>query len=364
MRTTQLTDLYQSEGPFASVTLDVSLGNESGPHELELRVRAACEELEEAGADEAVVKAVSERLGEPVTEAAPVGRVVVANASGVLLDQRMHTRVDDPQVAWGPLPRLSAWVEYEDGTTPFVLAVVDHEGGDVGVYTSDVPDPVEESSPGGETHHVHKVPTGGWSALRYQHTVENVWKRNAEAVVDEIVGQVRKGPRLVLLAGDPHSVAEVSAALEDGPAEVVHVKSGARSQDGGDDAMQQAIREALMEHTVARRLDMTHRLKDRLGTGEAVAVGVADVADAFVRGQVDTLLIDPAAAAEHTIAPADHPGLVLGPVEPGGDVPADQALIAAAALTGADVSVSRRATLGGSPVAALLRWDQPAEGTA
>jgi hypothetical protein len=37
--------------------------------------------------------------------------------------------------------------------------------------------------------------------------------------------------------------------------------------------------------------------------------------------------------------------------------------VAAACLTDADVVVSRASTLGGAPVAALLRWDQTAQGT-
>ena len=49
MRTTQITDLYQSKGPFASVTLDVSRAAENAHREHELRVRHATAELIDAG---------------------------------------------------------------------------------------------------------------------------------------------------------------------------------------------------------------------------------------------------------------------------------------------------------------------------
>jgi hypothetical protein len=39
-------------------------------------------------------------------------------------------------------------------------------------------------------------------------------------------------------------------------------------------------------------------------------------------------------------------------------VRADQALIAAACMTDADIAVATAATMGGAPVAALLRWNQ------
>ena len=364
MRTSGLAGLYAEPGPFASVCLDVSRDTAAGPHEHDLRLRAARETLTEQGADDAVVELVTAQLTEQVSEPAPVSRVVVANAGGVVFDEIMHTRLEQPVVSWSPLPDLGTWIEHEDGTTPFVLAVVDHEGGDVALYTSDVPDPEREESVGGETEHVHKVPTGGWSSLRYQHTTENVWQRNADAVADEIESHIRSGYRLVLLAGDPRSCADVLQALGDTKAEVVQLGTGSRAADGGEEAFQQAIREALLEHTVARRLQLSHDLKDRLGRDSGAVTGARDVANAFVRGQVDTLLLDPAAAAELTVVPDEHPGLVLGSAPLDQPLRADQALIAAAALTGADVSVSRRSTLGGSPVAALLRWEQAAEGTA
>jgi Bacterial archaeo-eukaryotic release factor family 2 len=363
MRTARLADLFQHEGPFASVTVEVDHASENGAHEHELRIRAASEQLIEAGADGATVQAVVDRLGEQVSEPAPVSRTVVACHGEVVFDEVVHGAVEQPIVSWGPLPDVGPWVEHQDSSIRFVLAVVDHEGGDIGIYTSEVPEPEEESTAGGETHHVHQVPTGGWSALRYQHVTENVWKRNADAVAEEIVSHVRTGPRLVLLAGDPQSRALVMDALEGAPADVVQLESGSRAQDGGDEALRRAVREVLMDHVVSRRLERARELKDRLGRGEAVATGVRDVADAFVRGQVETLLLDPQPAAELTVTPQDHPGLSLGAAQVDEPVRADQALVALAALTGAEVALSPRAALGGSPVAALLRWHQSAEGT-
>src|SRR3712207_8921465 len=52
-------------------------------------------------------------------------------------------------------------------------------------------------------------------------------------------------------------------------------------------------------------------------------------------------LLDPSAAADLTLTPGDHPGLVLGTAPVDQPLPAGQALVAAAALTGADVRVSR-----------------------
>lgn len=360
MDATRLGRVYQQGGPFASVLLDVSRDTETANQQVDLRVRAAEEDLAAAGAPDSVVVPVGERLREPVDTPAPVARMVVANASGVVFDEVAHQRVDQQVVSWGPLPDLGRWIRLAERNVRFALALVDHEGGDVAVYNSDVPEPVTETTAGGETYHLHHVPFGGWSQLRYQHETENVWKRNVEAVVEELESVVTAGTRLVLIAGDPRSVGQVTEGLEKSEATIVRLESGGRAVDGGDEAQRAAIREALLEYTVAQRMELVHRLKDRLGQGFAVATGARDVADAFVRGQVETLLLDPDEAATIELAVQDHPGLDLG-VEldnDGASARADQVLIAAAARTGADVTALPKTAIGGTPIAALLRWDQ------
>jgi hypothetical protein len=365
MHLNAFTDLYESAGPFASVLLEVGHQTETGAHEHELRLRAAREHLADQGAPPSIVESVSERLREQPDGPAPAARLVVAGPDGVLHDELAHFQVDDPVATWAPLPDLTDWIAHRDGAVTFVLALVDHEGGDVALYDSDVPEAQEEAAVGGETRFVHQVPVGGWSALRYQHTTENVWARNAEAVVAEVKGHLRRGHRLVLLAGDPQSRGMVRAGLEDTEAEVVELDSGTRSEDGGDEALQQAVREALMAQAVSRRLAVAHELRDRLGRAYAVATGVRDVADAFVRGQVQTLVLDPTSTREQEVQLAEHPGLQVGSVALGEDerLRADQLLVAASVLTDADVTVAAPAALGGASVAALLRWHQDAEGT-
>ena len=357
MRTHTFRDLYDSKGPFATALVDVSHDSETGAQAHELRVRAAIDELTRLGAPQEVVAAVAERLGEQVSQPAPIARLVVASPDGVRYDEVATLRVDQPVATWAPLPDLGTWIGHRDSVVTFVLAVVDHVGGDVSVHVSDAPQAEEESSVGGETQFVHQTGVGGWSALRYQHSTEKVWKENANAVVEEITSHVRAGHHLVLLAGDPQSLGLVREGLESLPATVVELSSGSRAEDGGDEAMEQAIREALTEHVVTRRVSLVHDLQERRGRDYAVATGIDAVAEAFVRGQVETLLIDPNAAAETTLDIASHPGLELGAESFDGPVRSDLALVAAAVLTDAAVSVASQRTLGGVPAAALLRWD-------
>jgi hypothetical protein len=366
MKTTELSPLLTAPGPYATVFVDVSEDSENGRHEHELRAREACDRLREQGADERVLEAVSERLNEQVDRPAPAARLVVATSDGFAYDETATARVGRTVATWDALPDLGAWVTHRDAAVSFVLALVDHEGGEVTLHHSDVPEPQAQIEAGGEVQFVHKVPTGGWSALRYQHTTQEVWRRNADAVVEEIERLVMLGHRLVLLGGNPASVSLVRGALPHGPgskATLVELPTGTRAEDGGEEALQEAIREALLTHVVERRTALADRLREALGRGSGALTGVREVADAFVQGQVETLLLDTAALAEHRLDPAAHPGLEFGGNEVSGEVRADEALIAAAVLTDADIVPLPAAALGGAPVAALLRWTGSGEGS-
>jgi len=310
------------------------------------------------GAPEAVVDQVRERLLPSTHLPAPVSRCVVASANGVLLDELTSRHRPQSTATWAALPDIGDWMADEDSTVPFVLALADHEGGDVRSYRSDAFTPDEDTSVGGETEHEHKFHGGGWAHLRYQHNTENVWRRNAADVVDEIQRQVAEGTQLVLLAGDPRSCQQVRELLGDVRAEVIQLETGGRNADGGEEALETAIDEALYGAVVSKKLAEVHQLQERLGRDDAVAIGIDDLTDAFVRGQVAELLIDPARAREFELQPARHPGLALGVISglPAA-VPADQALIAAAAVTAADVVITRAGTLGDAPAAGLLRWN-------
>jgi hypothetical protein len=364
MKTDRIADLYNDPGPFASAYIEVSKEIEHGDRVAELAARSACDELAAQGAPQSVVDEVYARLSEDTHLPAPVSRCVVATERGVLLDELIASHRPTPVGVWDALPDLADWIADEDSSIPFVLALVDHEGGDVRSYRTHGLKPDEDVSVGGETEFEHKIRGGGWGHLRYQHRSENVWRRNAADVATEIEHQVGEGADLVLLAGDPKSCQLVKELTGDIRAELVQLKSGARNPDSGEEYLQAAVTEALYDAVVQRKLAEVHELRDRLGRDYAVAIGITDVADAFVRGQVDRLLIDPAAAAGFTVEPDKHPGLALGAVsELPSAIPADRALIATAALTGADVVITRSRTLGGSPAAALLRWDQPSVGS-
>lgn len=358
MKAERIAHLFQDPGPFASAFVDVSRDTENGEHQVELKVRDVTERLVAAGAPQDVVDTIAGRLGQSAGVPSPASQVVVATERGVLLDDLVHTQTRRSTATWGALPDIGDWIACEDGSVAFVLALVNHEGGEVLTYGTNHFESRSDESIGAADEHEHKVRGGGLAHRRYQRTAENVVAENAEAVADVLRSRISDGLRLVILAGDPASRAQVRRRLDGVPSrEVVELEHGGRPADGGDEALHRAVGDVLTEQSTATRLRVVHDLKDRLGAGNGAATGVRDVAEAFVRGQVATLLLDPPDVAETNLDPRDHPGLALTDLPTNEPVRADLGLIAAGARTGADVVVSPSGTLYGASVAALLRWE-------
>ena len=354
--------LTNDPGPFATAYADVSRVAEAGDDAVALTARAAHDDLVAAGAPAAVAEALRDALGASTSEGGEVARVVVASERGVGFQALVRGRLPQPSTSWGALPDLGPWLADATLVTPFVLARVDHEGGSVETYADAAARPERSAEEtGGDPNFLHK--TGDDNR---EGSVEEEWKRSADAVAAEVERQVRNGPSLVLVGGEPDAVSELRQKLSHLDAEVVELQGGRRNADGGDAAFAEEVTEALRGQAVTAGLHVLEELKQRLGEraqgkSSRAASGVDEVLEALVRGQVDTLLIDPAEAAGTSVTPADQPGLSVGAVTTLDALPADQVLVALAALTDADVRVAHRGTLDGQPVAAVLRWDNTSE---
>jgi hypothetical protein len=203
---------------------------------------------------------------------------------------------------------------------------------------------------------ITKVPEGDWKQAQYQRSAENLWRRNAGEVADAVRDLVQQHrPAVVVLAGDVRATGEVERALEGTQVTVVHVDSGGRNPGASEDALWEDVRRVLADLQAHREEDVAGALEERTGQGAGAARGLDAVLDAFVNGQVDTLVLDLDAAREMTVDPAEHPGLAL-PDNATGPQRADLVLVAAAAATDAEVAVLPKGQSHGQGVAALLRW--------
>lgn len=356
---TDLKQLYETPGPFASVLVDVSLDREHADRELQSRVREATDRLRSVGAPEHVCEELRARVVEdPVHEEAPRSRYVVVGADGVLLDRTYPVATPESMVTWHRLPDLGPLLIHQAGATRFLLVTVDHSGGSVASYDSRDLRPKRTARVTSDEPHLQKVRGGGLAHMRFQRTAENTWRDNAREVADLAVEQTRQGHPLVVVAGSKESRREVIAALDRLSAEVAELDRAAPHDDGGETELMDEVADAVRDHVRRRRGALEAEVSQRMGQRTLVAVGVPGVARALVLGQVEKLLVDFDALRELVMDPADYPGFPLTSPAAEPAVRADLALVAAAFRTDADVVPVLTPILGEEPAVALLRWDE------
>jgi len=355
-----LAPAFEAEGPFASVTLDVSRADASGEHEVELRWRELRRRLEEQGAPEDVLDVLAERATAPSGRADTgdgSGRTVVAGAGGVVLDLVLPAAPSQDEASWGPLPHVLPAVRAAAGATRYLLVATDHAGADLtvavgsGVTTArpeggdavvgSSVDAVEASrSSGADDDILHKVPVGGTGEYTRERRVEDSWQRDAAAVakdVDDLVGHHK--PHVVLLTGDENAVSLVRERLGGAAAALAQVVHGGGRADGiRDEAFARALGEVLAGVQEQRLREVMDSYEQARGKDADGADGLDAVVQMLQRGQVQDVLLrdDPSSTWTLWVGPdamqlasSREDLLEMGVQEPV-EVRADAALVRAA----------------------------------
>lgn len=359
-----LRDLATDPGPFATAYLDASHDTEDAAHALALRWAGARHELAGQGADDATLAALDTAVAGAHPPVGRAGRVLVAAHGDVLLDRTLPEPPASPIVTWGPVPDLLPMLREQPEPLTTVVVRVDKIGGEIYLAGS-AGDPRQVADVQGRDHPIHKVRGGGWSHLRMQERVEEVWRRNVAEVADRVNRLVAaSGARLLVLAGEAQSRWRLFEQLAPRSARIaVHVEHTGGPETGLDD-LAAAVDEAVRDAVAAERAMLRDRFEQAASRTDGLAVdGLSGVLAALRAEQVDTLLLDGAAARERSVWIGRAPSQVatdaeelraLG-AEPTARVPADAGLLRAAAGTGAAF-----APLDGEGVtdgvAALLRY--------
>jgi Bacterial archaeo-eukaryotic release factor family 2 len=359
----RLRPMFEEPGPYLTLHVDVSRDSEGGAAAVESRWTRIRHELERASIPPSLVEEIDTRVHENTHLPGEVRRTIVAAGDRIVLDDVQAGHNPHPEVLdISELPELSAWIDTEDQAYPFVLAVVDRVGGEVAAYRAVSRRPADVESVHGEDFYITKVPEGDWAQRQFQQTAENRWHENA-VLVAEAVRKAVAGcrARAVMVAGEVRARAEVMRALESldhGIDNVIDVESGGRAEGASDEALWSAVHQRLRELVAADDADVAARLDEGRGRGEGVATGVDEVLDALVKGQVEQLVVDLDLLQEKTVRPGQHAGLPLPPpAVDAQELPADRVLVAAAAITGAHLTVLPASMSHGGGASALLRWD-------
>ncbi|TFV80216.1 hypothetical protein E4P40_17725 [Blastococcus sp. CT_GayMR20] len=371
-----LEPVFAASGPYATVCADVTHTTENADTELDLRVRAIAGRLSEQGAPEMVVEAVRGRLLEGNEGGAAGtlrGRALVVAADGsVVLDSALADAPRREVAEWSPQPDLMPVLRQLPGRVPHIMVVIDRVGADITFMGASGEIEAEESVDG-DDFQIQKVRVGGWAHHRYQHNAENKWVHNADDVASSIESMARRlSPRFVLVAGDVRArqilTDRASGVWSD---LVVTMDEGGRAAGADREPVERRMKELVAEHEARECAEVLEQVQAAAAHGLSVT-GRNAVVEALRKSQVETLVIvdDP---AEDTLLVGRSP-LELGVDQQEMDalgvhgevVPADRALLAAAAASSAGVVIVPRSAMPGEDeVAAVLRYTDastPTEG--
>src|SRR5215475_882908 len=197
-----LRPLYEQPGPYASVCMDASTDTTDSRIMRELRWRALRESLAEQGADQATIKALDGAMGVLPTRPGRWGAALFASSKGDVHTEEIPHPPLREFAKWSTLPQVSEVVRAHVNDVRWIRVVMDRTGADI-TTSSDT----ARSVNGTEDWPLPLLCRGGWSAPRYDRSVEVTWERNAAEVADQVATMFdRFRPDLVILAGDPEAV--------------------------------------------------------------------------------------------------------------------------------------------------------------
>ena len=267
--------------------------------------------------------------------------IVIRGRGGPSVAEFLAEPVQHLMVHEGPVPRLAPLIEARARVIPHVVVETDRAGADLTAF--DGTTVTATATVDGETEHIHRGQSGGWSQPRYQQRAENTWEHNARDVADAVAVMARRvDARLIAISGD---VRAQTFVLESLPADVsdIAVKIEGGSPEGIADEVVRLLTDQVASHVV----ELADRFRTANANGHATSDTTATL-DALSEGRVDTLLVHDDGAAEPTIGP-DRRGFPAG-------ARVVDAAIAAALRTDATVVVIPRLAVLDGPIGALLRW--------
>ncbi|MFJ3337983.1 Vms1/Ankzf1 family peptidyl-tRNA hydrolase [Streptomyces sp. NPDC086766] len=373
MRLSFLRQLFDRDGPWATVYFHAAHEDEAGAKRHELSVGEACRTLEEEGADAATVRAVREALLAASPAEDPAGRVYFATDGEVVLSHALARPPERPISVWAPLPRLTPLLELSGRDPLCLVAYIDRTGADFELRSEAVSHHAGQVA--GRRHPVHRTASDQLSERHFQLKVENTWQHNAGAVAEALASAYEEtGADLVVLVGDARERRAVHEKLpEPVRGAAVETAHGGRAPGSSSAALEEAIAEARQRHVHRRAQEALDRFRTGRSGGQSPAgavEGVPALIEAAREHRIDTLLIrpdGPALASETWIGGRPDQLAVrrtnartLGESDPW-PARADDALLRSAATTGAEVMVvasdeadDHHLPAGG--LGALLRW--------
>lgn len=290
MKIEWLKPLLGRPGPFVTVYIDATRANEAGDRDVESRWRAVRRTLTADRAPERVLDAIEDLLLSGSSPHGEQGRVIVANAEGVLLDRHLRTAPSRNVGYVGRVPVLLEAVRSADEAVVCMRAVIDRQGADVSWTIEGAESTVTVD---GGHDEITKTSSGPLLQRKTENRAEDSWDRNAEVVaaqLDRLVAKVR--PDLLVLSGDVRAITLVRGELgKQAMAVAVDVPGASRSGGGNTAAFEAKVEAVTAKCRERRREEVLARYRQGQGRESGVVTSLEDVVAVLARGQVAELIL-------------------------------------------------------------------------
>ncbi|TLP77202.1 hypothetical protein [Nesterenkonia sphaerica] len=315
MKLAAIRSIYEAEAPFATVYLQAQSASPDAEQEVRLRWDALRGQLADAGAhDETLAALDSAVLTEDITAVQTEGRVLVANRTGLLLEEDFDaTRDGGDRAVFGEPPALGDYIRQRARSVRGLVILVDKERATLRreVFTSAgvLESGSESAVEGSATESVHKPREGAEHHRRMQQRADEAAWLNIRDITERVRKTAEKwDPDAIVVAGE---VQGRTMLLEELPPQLRQLTyevdtGGGISNDAADEGAEQALTEALQ--STARRITLERATAETERFGSARANGLAvegaeNIRRAATLGAVETLLLryDAEAAQEDTL---------------------------------------------------------------
>ncbi|WP_156689109.1 Rv2629 family ribosome hibernation factor [Mycobacterium sp. Marseille-P9652] len=292
MESERFRKLLDAPGPFASVYFDDSHDTHDAEAQRELKWRAVKDELEQQGAGQAVTDAIADAVLNSRPPVGRSGRVVIAGAGGVLVDEHLARPAPTSVVRVSELPYLVPILEQSFDHPDYVLVVVDHSGADLTTNIGGTLHAETVDGGGYPVHHAAGAETSGYGDPQLR--TEEAARKNLRAVADRVAELVDdKGIKVIFVVGEVRSRSDFLATLPGRLHErTVELEVGARHSGHHFGEIERAIDEELIKRQLRAMDDAAQQFSAEIGRDSGLAAeGLGPVCSALRQGAVETLII-------------------------------------------------------------------------
>ncbi|MET9027888.1 hypothetical protein ABZW96_20030 [Nocardia sp. NPDC004168] len=332
--------IIHKHGPFASVCFDSSHDTEDAARDTELHWRSIDAELDRSGARPRIRRLLAQAIELHPPARGRCGRLLIADETEVLADERLPSPPDIETVRVSPLPYLLPLIEAQAEKVPHVVALVGRVGSEL--YGLD--------GHGSETRHTLR--SAGHPALEPRrddwshHTIRQRIEDTARRDVREFAGELDRladtvRAEVVVLAGEALARAELRAVFDAKGRDVIDAETGTLTPGSDPEALDAEVREILHRVAAQRRRRVLERFAAEIERPDGLAVaGLAATTSVLRAATVERLLLDRGVLGDRLVLAASAPNPLIGPATNGsaGEMRrADEALPVAALAIGAEI---------------------------